>query len=137
MPKQAVQVKDRRTGKVARIDAMGAVFEPVPGKVMAPAWFFGPRDREGNHIATEADAMYTCPVSGIPEWVFELLHLWWACRQVGALPEAGGFLDQPLMVQVAFPLWQSMDRRHFGTGGMDAGVVAMGVLRAMFGGGKQ
>jgi hypothetical protein len=77
----------------------GAVFHPLPEKgIVTPIWFYGPK--------TKPTVFFTCPVSAIPIEVRELFVLWIACRHMKALPLAGGVLDQPAIVQEAFPLFE-------------------------------
>lgn len=111
----------------------------MPGKWTKPVWVFGPKGADGQHIPTSADAMYTCPRAAIPDWVTDLLHLWWVCRLMKAMPQAGGFLDQPLVVQAAFPFFESMHQAHGGGGSNPetaAAMAAAGAMRLLLGGGK-
>jgi hypothetical protein len=106
-------------GKVAkRIEHRGGVFAPVPGKGQRPAYTCGPKTaRDGDQSDT---LLFQCPVSAIPSEVWDLLHLWWACRQMGLPPVAGGFLDQPKMVQLSFPIFEALMK------GVEAGQRAGG-----------
>lgn len=82
---------------------MGGVFAPVPGKATRPAYTFGP----ATGAARSRAVMFQCPVSAIPELAFDLLELWFDCRRMRTLPVAGGWLDQPLVVRRAFPVFES------------------------------
>ena len=82
----------------------GAVFHPLPEKgITTPVWFYGPKQKP--------TVFYTCPVSALPPEVIELFSLWSACRITKSLPLAGGFLDQPAIVQVAFPIFTAEVQR--------------------------
>ncbi len=85
------------------IEPLGGVFAPIPGKVIRPAWTYGP----ATGAAKARSVMFTCPVSAIPELAFDLLELWFDCRRVRALPVAGGWLDQPLVVRRSFPVFEA------------------------------
>lgn len=80
----------------------GGVFHPLPEKdIRMPAWLYGPKkDRP----------LYTCPVSAIGADVLDLYRLWMACDMTKTLPLAGGLLDQPDIVQRAFPYF--VDETH-------------------------
>lgn len=82
-----------------RVDGLGGVFLPIIDKgITTPVWIYGPPKQE--------QVMFSCPVSSIPTEVMDLLALWWACRHLHTLPLAGGFLDQPLSVQHAWPYFE-------------------------------
>lgn len=78
-----------------RVEPLGGVFEPVPGRQASPAWSFGPNK----------DPMYQCPVSAIPSTIWPIFTLWSQCQGMKALPKAGGVLDQPMIVRKAFPVF--------------------------------
>lgn len=82
---------------------MGGVFVPVAGKVVRPAYVYGPKDGDRSF-------MFQCPVSAIHPDLFALLDLWHACRLGGALPLPGAWLDQPLSVRRAFPVFEGYMR---------------------------
>ncbi|MGE0225468.1 MAG: hypothetical protein AB7S57_19525 [Acetobacteraceae bacterium] len=73
----------------------------MPGKLVRPVWTYGPTDARARSV------LFQCPVSAIPELAFDLLELWFDCRRVKALPVAGGWLDQPLVIRQAFPVFES------------------------------
>ena len=77
---------------------MGGVFAPAPGRAMKPAYGFG-----GGAVKTP---MFQCPVSAIPDVVWTLLEHWRSCRAMGCLPVAGGWVDQPMLVRLAFPIFE-------------------------------
>lgn len=82
-----------------RTEPGGGVFVPLKEKkVTTPAWLYG--------RGTALTPIFTCPVSAIPQAVFDLFEIWKRCRLVHALPHAGGLLDQPWMVQLGFPLFE-------------------------------
>lgn len=87
-------------GRHRYTDPSGAVFAAVPGKAARPVYPFGPPMKDGQ------PALYQCPVSAIPEEVFDLLDLWWNCRAMGLPPVPGAFTDQPLMVRRSFPVFE-------------------------------
>ena len=90
-------------GKVIeRVDNAGGVFTPVPGKPITLAYSWGPKTGKGQ----TRSVMLTCPVSAIPDEVWTLLALWWQCRLMRMAPVPGAFLDQPLMVRRAFPVFE-------------------------------
>lgn len=91
--------------KQTKVDPGGAVFVPIPGKAARPAYGYGRKDGASRSV------LFTCPVSAIPDQVFELLGLWHECRLMGVLPLAGGWLDQPSGVRRAFPIFQQ-EQRH-------------------------
>jgi hypothetical protein len=104
------------------------VFSPVPGKGQRPAYSYGAQDGPTRAV------MFQCPVSAIPDVAFDLLELWLECRTMKALPLAGGWTDQPLLVRRAFPVFetemQALEaQRRAGTGA--------GAPRAAAGGGKR
>lgn len=82
---------------VSFVDAQGGVFRPAPGALRV-AWSYGQ--------GAKREAMFSCPVSAIPGIVFDLLELWRDCRTLRVLPLAGGYLDQPLLVRRAFPIFE-------------------------------
>jgi hypothetical protein len=99
-----VEVTRRGGGK--RVDRGGGVFVPDPArKLTAPVYAFGPRG------ATELEPIFSCPVGVIAPEFWTLLELWWICRSLGALPRAGGILDQPLAVLRSFPVFEAEHRR--------------------------
>jgi hypothetical protein len=85
-------------------EPLGAVFAPLPGVAMRPAYSFGPPDSK---VKTP---VFQCPVSAVPPLIWDLLEDWWACRLMGCLPVAGGFVDQPLLVRRAFPFFEQEQR---------------------------
>lgn len=94
----------RRGGK--REDPTGGVFAPDAARGLTlPVYAFGPRG------AKELEPLFSCPVSTIKPAHWSLLELWWICRSLGALPRAGGILDQPLAVLRSFPVFEAEHRR--------------------------
>lgn len=128
---QPVTFYRRRGGQRVRVlEPGGGVFAALPAKgVTAPVVSLGPPG------AKTLTPLFTCPVSAIPAAVRDLIELWWACRSVRALPEAGGFLDQPLIVQRAFPVfereYQIVEREQQATVSASGATALLG---AMFGG---
>lgn len=51
--------------------------------------------------------MFTCPVSAIESWIFDLLEIFLEARAMRLPVKTGGLLDQPLSVRRAFPIWES------------------------------
>lgn len=86
-------------------DPTGAVFVPIQGKGQRPAWSFGPDGQATKEV------MFTCPMSAIPETVWQLLAVWNACRLMRVLPVGGGLLEQPVWVQRFFPILDAEYRR--------------------------
>lgn len=87
-------------GTVRSLDRTGGVFRPSPRHgLTAPVYSLGWPD------APTKEPVFTCPVSAIPSACWDLLELWYTCRALGALPLAGGALDQPLSVRRAFPVF--------------------------------
>jgi hypothetical protein len=77
----------------------GGVFAPIKEKgITTPAWMYG-------HGSAQTP-IFTCPVSAIPAEVFDLYEIWIRCRMLRVLPHAGGYLDQPWIVQYAWPLFE-------------------------------
>jgi hypothetical protein len=130
-------VVTRRRGtngvEVLRWDAAGAVFAPAPERgVTRPAYAYGP---PGARVKTP---VFTCPVSAIPEAVWQLFELWIACRAMKLPPKPGGAVDQPIVVQRAFPAFEAameqLERRR----NQDTSLAAMtALLGAAFGGGRR
>ena len=83
----------------AVVDRLGGLFTPVPGARQRPVYTYGP--------GKVKDVLFQCPASAIPDEVWQLLVLWWACRQTRTMPMAGGFVDQPRIVQIVFPILES------------------------------
>lgn len=106
---------------------MGGVFAPVPGRALRPAYAYGPPGR-----ATK-DVLFQCPVSAIPDDVWTLLAHWRACRAMGCLPAPGAFVDQPLLVRRAFPIFEHEMRAAEASRGASNDMLAA-VLAAMKGG---
>lgn len=130
MKPQPVKVFKRVGNKdVEGWDELGGVFRPVPGQGK-PVYTFGPGP-------VKQDMVFQCPVSAVPVAVWELLHAWWACRLMKCLPKAGGFLDQPLTVRWAFPIFEAYQQGTESNDRNPEAVAALAVgatLRAMFGG---
>jgi hypothetical protein len=114
-------------------DEGGGVFVPSPEKrILAPVYAFGHPD------AKTKSPVFTCPVSAIPPAAWELLDLWIQCRAMGALPFAGGVLDQPLIVRRSFPVFEG--EAKVGERAVQAHTSAAGaaaIVGAMFGGGRR
>lgn len=116
------------------IERQGGIFAAVPGKLTRPAYSYGPAGK-----GAVRDVMFQCPVSAIPPVVFELLATWYECRTMGALPFAGGWMDQPKMVRTSFPVFETEMRKVEGrrqeagqqavAAAAVAGVVAAGKRR--------
>jgi hypothetical protein len=117
---------------ITTTDSCGGVFASVPGKALRPAYGIGPKESKG-----PKDVMLTCPVSAIPERVWDLLSLWRSCRLMKTLPVAGGFEDQPFWVRYSFPIFEACDQASGGGNSTaeDAAMLAVGtMMKAMFGG---
>lgn len=119
--------------KVSAIEPLGGVFAPIPGQPIRVVYSYG-------HPESKTKTpMFQCPVSAIPGEVWELLALWYSCHALGVLPYGGGFLDQPLIVRRAFPIfateWRTVEAQRQASGGGQAAAMAAGLaLKAVFGG---
>lgn len=116
-----------------KVDELGGIFTPIPGTPIRIAYSFGHPD------AKSKEPMFQCPVSAIPQEVFELLGLWNECRLLGVLPRSGGLLDQPQIVRRSFVTfaneWTKIDNaKGQGNAATAAGLAAASVLKAAFGG---
>lgn len=115
----------------------GGIFAPIKDKGMRPAYVCGPKDGKLEGVPL---ILYQCPVSAIPVGVWQLLKLWWHCRLVGLPPVAGGFLDQPEMVQLAFPIFEAqqraIDANRQVTGAQHAAGMAVAAMTKVLHGGK-
>lgn len=126
-------LKRHGTMRVREIDPCGGVFVAVPEQgITRPVTSVGPPG------AKTLTPVFTCPVSAIPDAVRDLIDLWWACRSVHVLPKAGGFMDQPLIVQRAFPILE----REYGVVERDqraaeSATGAAAMMSTMFGGGRR
>ena len=92
----------------------------MPGAGQKPAYAYGPP------WATAQDVLFQCPVSAIPDVAWDLLESWRQCRLMGCLPVAGGWVDQPLLVRRAFPVFEDEMRaweRRQGAEGSAAGMA--------------
>lgn len=98
-------VKQAHGRTVTDTDPCGGVFVAAQGAARPIDW------QIGHPSSSRRDAMFTCPVSAIPEAVWDLLSMWWQCRTLNALPVAGGFLDQPVIVRRAFPVFEQEMRK--------------------------
>lgn len=112
-------------------DQCGGVFAAIPGKSLRPAYSVGPKDGKAG---TARDVMLTCPISAIPDRIWDLLNLWQSCRLMRTLPVAGGFEDQPFWVRYSFPIFEACQRSVDGGGGAeDAAMLAVGtMMKALF-----
>lgn len=126
-------------GKILKTaDHLGGVFAPVVGAGQWTVYNCGPK--EGTAVANQL-LLYQCPVSAIPAEIWDLLHLWWSCRLTGLPPKPGGFLDQPMIVQLTFPIFegimQSVEATRRATGAQQAaGAAVAGMAKLMMGGGR-
>lgn len=109
-------------GIAESVDQLGGIFTPVKGQ--RPVYSYGPKGQGGTRAV-----MFQCPVSAIPDPVWELLMLWRDCRTMKALPVAGGWLDQPKMVRRAFPVFEREMQAVEWADGPDQAAVA-GLLAA-------
>jgi hypothetical protein len=66
-----------------------------------PVYAMGPKD------ARVKTPMWECPISAVPEWMWQVLDLWVTCRACHALPLPGGVVDQPYVVRRAWPIWEA------------------------------
>lgn len=120
-------------GKTVKVlEPCGGVFHPVPGKPARPAYSYGPAE------AKTRDVMFQCPVSAIPQEVWQLLIAWWQCRNLGLPVRAGGAEDQPGIVRYAFPFLEHEMRKVEGNKGSPerAAALAVGAMVKAMGGGK-
>jgi hypothetical protein len=112
---------------VTQIDPGGGVFVPVPGGGQrVPVYSYGLPGASVSH------PMFSCPQAAIPDEVWDLLHLWWQCRQMRTLPVAGALLDQPPIVRLTFPLFEQEQQRYERASGggvaEQAAMLAIGAL---------
>lgn len=92
---------------VSDVDPCGGIFAPAPGLARPVAGArVGPPS-----TGVSTDVIFQCPQSAIPDAVWDLLALWWQCRTSGLPPVAGGFLDQPVIVRQAWPVFEAEMRR--------------------------
>lgn len=131
---QPVEIQKRTTGKPVKvIDRCGGVFAAVPRKAVRPAYGYGPKD------ATTRDVMFQCPVSAIPQEIWQLLIAWWQCRNLGLPVRAGGADDQPGIVRYAFPFFEAEMRSVESKNGSPerAAAMAVGAMVKAMGGGRK
>jgi len=110
-----------------KTDPCGGVFALLPGQPYSPQTAFVVGPPGGPH-----DMMVRCPKDAIDPAIGEWLAAWWQARAVGLPLVAGGFVDQPLIARLAFPLWEreyAADDRFKERGG-DAMALTL-VMRAM------
>lgn len=94
-------------------------------------WEFGSEDRDG-----KKGIVFTCPVSAIPAWVWDMFDLWWQSRMMSALPKPGGVLDQPVAVRRSFPVFEAEHRAREAQDGIHGSALSMAaVFGKMFSGG--
>jgi hypothetical protein len=83
------------------------------------------------------EPVFTCPVSAIPDVVWQLLDLWLSCRSMKALPLAGGVLDQPYVVRRAWPMFEAAiapyERRQNQEAQLGAMAAMLGAIGAVRG----
>lgn len=107
----------------------------MPGKPITVAYSYGPKIAK-----TGKTPMLQCPVSAIPDEVWGLLGLWWQCHMTHSLPLAGGFLDQPVMVRRAFPMfegeWRIVEAQRAASGSSSAAAAAVAGMIGALGGGR-
>ncbi len=139
MPAQPVVIQKLVQGGqvLKKVEPMGGVFAPVVGKGQRPVYTCGPKG-DGATVRTPM-LMFQCPTSAIPTEVWDLLHVWWGSRQMGLPPVAGGFLDQPVIVQRTFPIFETLMRsveanRQQGNAQHAAGMAVAAMTRALVGG---
>ena len=114
-------VRIGKTGKrIGRIEYLGGVFT-APKQGALPVFTTG---ADGDK---QRELLFTCPVSAIPAGVWQIVQLWNRCRLLGVLPVAGGFMDQPRVVQIAFPVLQAEWTRAGGAA--DATAVALAMMK--------
>lgn len=105
------------------------MFSSIPGQPIRPAYSYGPA--HGN--ARARPVMLQCPVSAIPDVVFDLLVLWRDCRYLKVMPTI-----TPL-VRRAFVIFESEMRAIEGERSNPEHAAALAVaatFKAMGGGSK-
>ena len=124
-------VQITRRGQPYR-DPGGGVFVPDKRRgLLQPVYAYGPRN------ARELDPLFSCPVGVLERAHVELLEMWWICKSLGALPRAGGILDQPLAVLRSFPIFEAEHKRieaMTASSNQAAGIAS--ALLAVYGGGQ-
>lgn len=80
------------------VEQYGGVFAPLKSATRPVFWFGRGQVK---------DAVFTCPVSAIAPEIWDLLELFFQCRAMGALPFAGGALDQPIVVRRVWPILEA------------------------------
>lgn len=121
------------------LEPLGNVFRGVKGETHAPVW--------GVDYPTAKDpknrlSLWTCPVSAIPKEAWDVFLLWNESRLIGLPVVAGGLLDQPAIVRLAFPVFAqeylAMRRRQGDSGAESTALmVASAMLQGLFGTGKR
>ncbi len=141
MPAQPITIqKIGQGGKVLKwVERQGGVFAPVVGKGQRSVYNCGPSDAPSH--PKDQLLLYQCPVSAIPVEVWDLLQLWWSCRLTGLPPVAGGFLAQPMIVQLTFPIFEGMQRvveasQQRGGATAAAGQAVAAMTKVLMGGGR-
>lgn len=98
-------IRKRHNRAVEKSDRGGGVFVPDGARgLVRPVYSYGP---EGSKTL---DPIFSCPKGIIPAFVWSLLDIWFASRTMGALPKAGGVLDQPLSILRSFPIFETEHR---------------------------
>lgn len=88
------------------VDPGGGVFVADKSRgLVAPVYGFGARGSKA------VDPVFSCPTGIIKREWWELLELWWISKSLGALPRAGGVLDQPLAVLRSFPIFEQEHKK--------------------------
>jgi hypothetical protein len=135
VPRHPVTV--RRQGKEV-VETEGGIFADSPKLKAArggrPPFIYA----MGPPEAKQKTPVFTCPRFVVPEWMWGLLDLWWYCRHLGALPFAGGVVDQPVVVRRAFAVWNAemerIERSRAAAGrGAELAAAMAGGLAQIFG----
>lgn len=97
---------------------------------MTPIYYFG-----RGQIKTP---VFTCPVSALPDWMWDLFDAFIQSRLMRLPVVAGGLLAQPLIVRRAFPIWEqemaTSERELDASASMAANTSLLTTLLTMRGG---
>lgn len=88
---------------VTDVDPCGNVFVATPAVARPVA---GARVGPPQDSSVVRDLIYQCPQSAIPDAVWDLLAIWWQSRQLKLPVVEGGYVDQPVIVRRAWPIFE-------------------------------